>query len=73
MEYDEHRGRHGHRKHRAQLAGMAKGVYIAGPLSPDLAREDIVRLGQIVGRLLHFEPSAGASARQVLDDPWFNE
>ncbi|EKV15731.1 hypothetical protein PDIP_39370 [Penicillium digitatum Pd1] len=48
-------------------------VYFDGPLSPDLTREDIVRLGQIVGRLLHFEPSARASARQVLDDPWFNE
>jgi serine/threonine-protein kinase SRPK3 len=48
-------------------------VYFDGPLSPDLTREDIVRLGKIVGRLLHFEPSARASARQVLDDPWFNE
>jgi serine/threonine-protein kinase SRPK3 len=48
-------------------------VYFDGPLSPDLTREDIVRLGQIVGRLLHFKPSARASARQVLDDPWLNE
>lgn len=48
-------------------------VYFDGPLSPDLTREDIVRLGQIVGRLLHFEPSARASATQILDDPWFNE
>lgn len=48
-------------------------VYFDSPLSPDLTREDIVRLGRIVGRLLHFEPSARASAKQVLDDPWFNE
>ncbi|KAJ5824273.1 hypothetical protein N7447_006613 [Penicillium robsamsonii] len=48
-------------------------VYFDGPLSPDLTREDIVRLGQIVRRLLHFEPSVRASARQVLNDPWFNE
>ncbi|CAI7677900.1 unnamed protein product [Penicillium manginii] len=48
-------------------------VYFDGPLSPDLTREDIVRLGQIIERLLRFEPSARASARQVLDDPWFNE
>lgn len=48
-------------------------MYFDGRLSPDLRREDIVRLRQIVGRLLHFEPSARASARQVLDDPWFNE
>ncbi|OJD15291.1 CMGC protein kinase [Emergomyces pasteurianus Ep9510] len=48
-------------------------VYFEGLESPDLTREDIVRLGQIIGRLLQFEPSARASARQVLDDPWFNE
>lgn len=40
---------------------------------PDLTREDIVRLGKIIGSLLCFEPSARASARQVLDDSWFNE
>jgi hypothetical protein len=48
-------------------------VYFDSALSPDLTREDIVRLGQIVGRLLHFEPSARASARQILNDPWFND
>lgn len=40
---------------------------------PDLPREDIVRLRKIIGRLLCFEPSARASAREILDDPWFNE
>ena len=48
-------------------------VYFEGPRSSDLTKEDIVRLGRIIGRLLHFEPSARASARQVLEDPWFNE
>lgn len=48
-------------------------VYFDGPQSPDLTREDIARLGQIVGRLLHLEPSARASARQILENPWFNE
>lgn len=48
-------------------------VYFGGPQRPDLTREDIERLGQIVGRLLHFEPSARASARQILESPWFNE
>lgn len=48
-------------------------VYFDDQPSPDLTREDIVRLGHVVGRLLHFEPSARASARQVLNDPWFNE
>jgi hypothetical protein len=47
-------------------------IYFDSP-RPDLSRQDIVRLGQIVGKLLHFEPSARASAKQVLDDPWFDE
>ena len=48
-------------------------VYFAAPQSPDLTRRDIARLGQIIGRLLCFEPSARASAGQILGDPWFNE
>ncbi|KAJ5309333.1 uncharacterized protein N7443_001794 [Penicillium atrosanguineum] len=48
-------------------------VYFDGRQSPDLTREDIERLGKLIGRLLCFEPLARASARQVLDDPWFNE
>ncbi|KAJ5200169.1 hypothetical protein N7472_005373 [Penicillium cf. griseofulvum] len=47
-------------------------VYFDSP-RPDLSHNDIVRLGQIVGKLLYFEPSARASAKQVLDDPWFDE
>jgi hypothetical protein len=48
-------------------------VYFDGPQSPGLTREDIARLGQIIGTLLQVEPSARASAKQVLDDPWFNQ
>ena len=55
------------------LQGWLEEVYFGGPQRPDLTREDIARLGEIIGRLLHFEPSARASARQILDDPWFNE
>lgn len=48
-------------------------LYFDGRQLPDLTREDIVRLGKTIGSLLCFEPSARASARQILDDPWFNE
>lgn len=48
-------------------------VYFDGCRTPDLTKEDITRLGEIIGSLLCFEPSARASARQILDDPWFNE
>ncbi|KOS47027.1 hypothetical protein ACN38_g1996 [Penicillium nordicum] len=48
-------------------------LYFDSPHSPDLTKEDIARLGQIIESLLLFEPSARASAKQVLDNPWFNE
>ncbi|KAJ5237410.1 hypothetical protein N7489_007501 [Penicillium chrysogenum] len=48
-------------------------VYFDGRRTPDLTREDITRLGEIIGSLLYFEPSARASARQILDDPWFSQ
>lgn len=48
-------------------------LYFDSPHSPDLTKEDIARLGQIIRSLLLFEPSARASAKQVLDDPWFDE
>ncbi|KAJ5413494.1 hypothetical protein N7465_005799 [Penicillium sp. CMV-2018d] len=48
-------------------------LYFDSPHSPDLTKEDIARLGQIIRSLLLFEPSARASAKQVLDDSWFDE
>ena len=66
MGYDEQRGRYDHGKPGPNLQEWLEEVYFDGPQSPDLTREDIVRLGEIIGRLLYFEPSARASARQVL-------
>lgn len=48
-------------------------LYFDSPHSPDLTKEEIARLGKIIGSLLLFEPSARASAKHVLDDPWFDE
>jgi len=48
-------------------------VYFGGPHNPDLTKDDILRLGLNIGKLLYFEPSARASAREILDDPWFQE
>ncbi|KAK9234916.1 CMGC/SRPK protein kinase [Lipomyces kononenkoae] len=48
-------------------------MYFDGERNEDLTKEDIVRLGQIIGRLLRFEPSTRASAREILNDPWFRE
>lgn len=48
---------------RPNLQEWLEEVYFDERQIPDLAREDIVRLGKIIRRLLRFEPSARASAR----------
>ncbi|CAG8018054.1 unnamed protein product [Penicillium olsonii] len=48
-------------------------VYFGDTKEHDLTAEDIARLGQIIARLLRFEPNARVSAREVLDDAWFHE
>lgn len=47
--------------------------YFDGERKEDLTRDDIVKLGQIIGRLLRFEPSSRASAREILNDDWFRQ
>ncbi|KAL1858582.1 hypothetical protein Plec18167_003547 [Paecilomyces lecythidis] len=48
-------------------------MYFDGERKEDLTREDIIKLGKIIGKLLRFEPYSRASAREILDDPWFRE
>jgi hypothetical protein len=48
-------------------------VNFKASLPQDLDGSDIERLGQIIARLLCLEPSARASAREVLDDPSLNQ
>ncbi|KAL2834013.1 kinase-like domain-containing protein [Aspergillus pseudoustus] len=43
-------------------------IYFDGPHNQDLGRDGIARLGQIIARLLCFEPSARASVKDVLDE-----
>jgi hypothetical protein len=38
----------------------------------DLTREEIIKVGALVRRLLRFEPSTRASAQEILRDPWFH-
>ncbi|CEL03982.1 hypothetical protein ASPCAL05116 [Aspergillus calidoustus] len=47
-------------------------VYFDGSRTHDLSSEDIVSLGHIISRLLCFEPSARASAKDILKDPWLS-
>lgn len=46
-------------------------VYFDEEAHADFTRQDILKVGQLIGKLLRFEPSARASARDLLQDPWF--
>jgi serine/threonine-protein kinase SRPK3 len=48
-------------------------TYFDGLRNEDLTREDIIRVGALVLRLLRFEPSTRASAQETLEDPWFED
>lgn len=37
----------------------------------DLSREDISRVGMLIGRLLRLEPGDREEAREVVGDEWF--
>ncbi len=48
-------------------------VYFDGDMEVSLTREDIVKVGKLVGKLLQFEPLERASASDLLQDSWFQE
>ncbi|KAJ9203259.1 hypothetical protein DTO164E3_2730 [Paecilomyces variotii] len=54
------------------LQEWLEDMYFDGERKEDLTKEDIAKLAQIIGKLLRFEPSTRASAREILGDPWFN-
>ena len=46
-------------------------MYFDGERNEDLTREDILKVGELVQRLLRFEPCMRASVREILQDSWF--
>ena len=44
-------------------------MYFDGERKEDLAKDDITRLGEIIAKLLRFEPDKRASVREILEDP----
>lgn len=52
------------------LQDWLEETYFDEDKKQDLTRQDIKTLGRIVARMLRFEPSTRASAREILDDPW---
>ena len=55
------------------LQAWLEETYFDEDKKQDLTTQDIKMLGGIVARMLRFEPSARASARDILNDPWFRE
>lgn len=53
------------------LQNWLEELYFDSERSTDLTKEDIVKLGQLLGKLLQFEPAKRVSVREILDDPWF--
>lgn len=58
-------------KSTCSLQSWLEEMYFDGERSEDMSREDIVRVGVLIGSMLRLEPSARASAKAVLQDAWF--
>lgn len=55
------------------LQSWLEKVYLEDNKHKYFSQKDIEKVGEIVGRLLVFEPNARASADDVLRDPWFDQ
>ena len=60
-------------KTESDLQQWLEQTYSDSQRDEDLSREEIAKVGALVSRLLHFEPSTRASARQILQDLWFGD
>lgn len=52
------------------LQDWLEEMYFDGERKADLTGDDIVQLGRIISKLLQFEPSARASVKEIVNDPW---
>lgn len=48
-------------------------MYFDGERREDMSREDILRVGVLIGSMLRMEPSARVSAKVVVQDAWFQK
>src|SRR5690242_15792133 len=53
------------------LQDWLEEMYFDGEWRVDMSREDIVRVGVLIGSMLRMEPSARAPAKAVVHDAWF--
>ncbi|KAJ5383744.1 hypothetical protein N7517_001655 [Penicillium concentricum] len=56
-----------------KLQEWLEELYFVSDRKAELTKDDIVQLGGIIRKLLRFEPSARASAEEILNDPWFRD
>jgi serine/threonine protein kinase len=56
-----------------RLQGWLEEIYFDERKRQDFTRQDIVKVGNLVRRLLRFEPSTRASVDEILQDPWFKD
>lgn len=55
------------------LQSWLEELYFDGVRKEDLTREDIIKLGALLRRLLRFEPTTRASAQDILEGPFFTD
>lgn len=47
-------------------------VYFDADRDAEFTKQDIIRVGHLVSRMLKFKPSSRAQAKEILADPWFS-
>ena len=57
----------------SSLQEWLEEMYFDGERREDLSREDNMRVGALIRSMLRMEPSARASAKEVIQDAWFRE
>jgi serine/threonine-protein kinase SRPK3 len=45
-------------------------AYLHNDKRPELTDQELVKIGDLVGRMLRLEPSSRATARAIASDPW---
>ena len=56
-----------------KLQDWLEEVYFDSDRDKSFTREDICKIGELLRKLLRLEPSKRASAREILEDPWFDD
>ncbi|KAF2630634.1 hypothetical protein BU25DRAFT_334303 [Macroventuria anomochaeta] len=55
------------------LQTWLENIHLDEERKQDLSRNDIQQVGELVRGILRLEPTARASARDIVQDPWFHE